>query len=743
MAPLDTSAFIGKFVEEARDRLQTLTGAVLRLERQAPTDEAFVDLLRQVHSLKGSARMLGLADIAQLAHSLEEVFVAARRDARLITASAIDLVLAAIDGLIVRVEQLASGITDPAPVELLCQRLEALATGRPLAPAAEQQTETPGATLALAPLGSALRVPVSKLQGLAHLAAEMVLQSLNAAERYTELKRLELALRHLRDRVREARLEQGRDGGSQAAALAESADALETLTRRLRRFAEQASDDRVRLGLITEELRQHVISLTMLPVATVFDGLPRAVRDLARQFGKRVDLVVRGRETELDKQIIEQIADPLGHLVRNAIDHGIEPPEERTARGKPVTGRVTVSAEQQGNRILITVRDDGRGIDPTELKAAAARLGIAPAADLERWDARQVLDLVFHPGFSTRRAATDVSGRGVGLDAVREVVARLGGTVRVHSEVGRGTSVILDLPLSLALLRVVLVEAGGELFALPTAAVRRVVRLMPRAVRELQQRPVIAVEEEDIPLVTLSALLGLPAFEPSPRPPVVVVEAGEVQLGLQVEGIREEEELVFKDLPGPLRQQRIFAGAALLGSGEIVPIFDVEALVALAARAPARPSAEVEPRPAPLRPGRVLVVEDSLVAGELQKNILRAAGYEAEIASDGVEALEKLHGGEWDLVIADVDMPRMDGLELTARIRADERLRELPVVIVTARESLEARRRGVEVGADAYIVKREFDQEQLLAIVARLVGRAGRATRLEPNSGMMRRSHGR
>lgn len=726
MAPLDTSAFIGKFVEEARDRIKTLTDGVLRLEREPPSDEAFVDLLRQTHSLKGSARMLGLADLAELAHSVEEALVAARRSPRLLDAGAFDLLFSALDAFTVRIEQLASGIAEPAPVAALCRRLEALAAGTnpPAAPLGEE-TERPAPPTSVAPLGASLRVPIAKLRGLTNLAAEMVLQSLKAAERHAELRRVETALRQVRDRMREARLQPPRGDGESTAALVEWADALDTLARRLRHLTEQASDDRVRLSLITEDLRQHVISLTMLPVATVFDTLPRAVRDLTRQFGKRVELVVRGRDTELDKQIIEEIADPLGHLVRNALDHGIEPPDERVARGKPAAGRLVVAAEQQGNRILITVRDDGRGIDPAEIKAAAARLGLAPPAELDRWPADQVLDLIFHPGFSTRRLVTDVSGRGVGLDAVRDVISRLGGTVRVSSQLGHGTTVVLDLPLSLALLRVVLVAAGGELYAIPTAAVRRVAQMTPDRVAALQQGSVVRVDDEDVPVVALSALLGLPTLEPPPER-VVVVEANEARLGLRVDAIRQEAELVFKELHGPLRHQRLFAGASLLGSGEIVPIVNVEALVERAGRLPAAPPPASAPRPQPRRPGRVLVVEDSLVAGELQKNILRAAGYEAEIAADGVEALEKLLGGDWDLVIADVDMPRMDGLELTARIRADERLRNLPVVIVTARDTIEERRRGVEVGADAYMVKREFDQEQLLAIVGRLVGRSGR-----------------
>ena len=465
----------------------------------------------------------------------------------------------------------------------------------------------------------------------------------------------------------------------------------------MREFLVDFSDDRVRLNLITEELRQSVIELTMLPLSTVFDAFPRSVRDLARTFDKEVEVTIRGRETELDKKIIEQIAEPLVHLIRNAVDHGLETPAERVSHGKPAAGQLLISAEQQGNRILVVVRDDGRGIDSHALRDAAVRHGIATEAELDTWTPEELLDIIFQPGFSTRASATDVSCRGVGMDVVRSVVVRLGGTVRTQSEPGRGTTVVLDLPLSLALLRVVLVEAGDEIFALPTAAVRRILRVAPSAVAELQQGAVADVGGEMIPLMTLGTLLQLaPGTAPETHQTILIAEAGDGRFGLIVSAVHEEQELVFKELRGPLRTQRTFAGAALLGNGDIVPILEVQALFELAARSPVAPSGHaVEPR-AQIRRGQVLLAEDSLVAGELQKNILLAAGYEADVAHDGAEALELLHQKAWDLLITDVDMPHLNGFELTAQVRADERLRDLPVIIVTARDSIDDRRRGFE-----------------------------------------------
>ena len=727
MNTLDTTAFIGKFVEEARDRLKGLTAAVLRLEEVPGAQDAMAEVLRQGHNLKGSARMLGLLDIAQVVHHLEEVFVASQQDARRLDAVAFDVVLSTIDALSVRVEQLARGVGNAPDVSALCRTLSGLAAGpvRAAQDGAAAVAPPDAASAPAAPAAAAvrqsLRVPVEKLDGLTHLAAELVIQSLKASQRHVELRRLDTALGRLRDRAREARLAPATGAGPE---FGEYAEALEHLSRRLRQFCGEFSDDRVRLNLITEEFRQNVISLTMLPLMTVFDAFPRAARDLARQFDKEVEVTIGGRETELDKKIIEQISDPLIHLVRNAIDHGIERPAERLRKVKPAAGQLVIAAEQQGNRILITVRDDGRGIDPEELRAAAIRRALAPAADLERWTHAELLDLVFQPGFSTRAATTDVSGRGVGMDVVKNVVVRLGGSVRIHSEPEHGTTVILDLPLSLALLRVVLVEIGDELFALPTASVRRLLHVKPEDVTALQGGPAIDLGGETIPLSSLSVLLNGSAAPVATRQPVLVARAGEASFGLLVDAVHEEQELVFEELRHPLREHRTFAGAAILGNGDIVPILDVHALFELAS---ARPSIRIGPAPeraAAARVGRVLVVEDSLVAGELQKSILVAAGYEAEIAHDGVEAFDMLLQKSWDLVVADVDMPRMDGLQLTARIRADERLRNLPVVIVTTRDSIEDRRRGFDAGADAYVLKREFDQSHLLDTVKRLIGRA-------------------
>jgi two-component system chemotaxis sensor kinase CheA len=736
---LDHSVFIAKFVEEAHDRIKALSAALLQMEQQRPVLTTAVDeALRQAHSLKGSALMLGLTDVSQLSHHLEDLFVAGRRDPAVLNRDAFDLIFASIDRLSARVDQLAKGIPEPVEIGDLAERLRA-AVRDPPAPVAverrkhvDRRADPPPASAdgqRRQEIRQSLRVPVEKLDRLTHLAPELVVQSLKAFERHTELRRFERVLSRLRDRVREARIAPDTSEEERDEQLGEYGDALDALTRRMREFLVNFSDDRVRLNLITEELRQNVIELTMLPVGSVFDAFPRAVRDLARTFNKEVELTIRGRETELDKRIIEQISEPLIHLIRNAVDHGIGMPEDRIRMGKPSAGQLVLSAEQQGNRILITLRDDGAGMDLEALRAAAVRDRIASESEMARWTSEQLFELIFRPGFSTRLTATDVSGRGVGMDVVKSVVERLGGAVRLQSEESRGTTITLNLPVTLALLRVVLVEAANELFAFPTGSVRRIVQLSAAEVEQLQQGGRAEIAGETIPIATLAGALQIPSWPADGRQTALVAEAADNRFALLVDAVHDEQELVFKELRGPLRNQRTFTGAALLGNGDIVPILDVSALFDLASHAPLFPDTRMVQRPPSPRPTRVLVVDDSLVAAELQKNILLTAGYEADTAGDGEDALEMLRQHAWDLVIADVDMPRMDGFELATRMRADDCFRELPVIIVTSRDSLDDRRRGFAAGADAYVLKSEFDQTHLLDTVRRLVGGGSPARR--------------
>jgi two-component system chemotaxis sensor kinase CheA len=463
----------------------------------------------------------------------------------------------------------------------------------------------------------------------------------------------------------------------------------------------------------------------MLPVSTVFDGFPRLHRDITRELGKEADLDVRGGDVEVDRAVLEQLRAPLTHLLRNALDHGLEAAEARVAAGKPRRGSLVIAAFQREGVLQVEVADDGAGIDLARVRARALERGILTAEAAERTDDRDVLDLIFRSGFSTARQVTGLSGRGVGLDVVREHVERLHGTITVDTEPGRGTRFRLELPLTVATTLCLLVGAAGRPFGLPVTNVVRIERVREQGAGSVAGRPVLLVDGRPIPLVPAAGLLGLP---PQPAGPdagtVVVVGSAERRTAMTVESLLGVQEVVIKPLPWPFARVRGTAGATTLASGEVVTILNAADLTRPGHDATGPGVAAPEPPPeeaAPPHQATVLVVDDSAVTRTLEKGILEAAGYQVRVAADGAAALDLLRREPCQLVVTDVEMPGLDGFSLTARIRADDDLRDLPVVLVTSLDSEDDRHRGVEVGADAYIVKGAFDQDRLLETIRRLI----------------------
>lgn len=485
--------------------------------------------------------------------------------------------------------------------------------------------------------------------------------------------------------------------------------------RTLGHLLDAQADDRVSEALdrgevLLEELQDATIELRALPLAAITGQLPRYVRDLAVANGKDVELVLTGVDTQLDRTILDGLSDTLGHLLRNAIAHGIESPDERAAAGKRARGRVELRAEQRGDRVAIEVADDGRGV-------SAALL-------LEAGQNGSLVDLLARPGFSTADQVDGVAGRGVGLDAVKAHVESLGGSLEAHSEPGRGTSITLLLPLTLAVLHVLLVERLGQVLGLPLARVEEVVTVEDTTA--LSGKRSLVLRGESIPLGDLAVALG-GGGELPPRPPALVVNHAGKTVALACDRLVGEESVIVKSL-GPLLGRRPgYLGGAILGDGRIALIVDPAVAVARGASggAAGAPGARSEPTAAADdAPSRVLVVDDQFTVRELQRSILEAAGYQVLTANDGRAALQRLTAdADIDLVVTDLEMPEMGGLELLRRVREDTSLASLPVVVVTSRSSEDDRRRGLEAGADAYVTKDRFDQRAMLDTVERLIGR--------------------
>jgi len=459
---------------------------------------------------------------------------------------------------------------------------------------------------------------------------------------------------------------------------------------------------------LLDELQETVLELRMVPLSSITGSLPRAVRDLAAAEGKEVDLEITGSETQLDRVLLDGMSEAINHLLRNALAHGIELPGVRERAGKSRRGAIELHAEPRGGQVAIEVRDDGGGVAAGAL-AEGVRRG-------------SLVDVLTEAGFSTAESVSEIAGRGVGLDAVKRQVESVGGSLAIDTEPGIGTSTTLLLPVTLALLRVLIVKRGAQRFGLPLASVAEVIAL--EGVMMLGGRPSILVAERSLALADLASVFGI---DTSPLPEIsraLVVDATNGRVAVGCEEVLGEQEIVVKPLGSLLAGVSGYLGAAILSDGAVVLILDPAHLVrqaphtSTAIRAGAGVAA-LEARQAP----KVLVVDDQFTVRELQRSILRASGYRVEVACDGREALDALDTKDaFDLVVTDLQMPEMDGLALLAAIRADPEHSSLPVVIVTSRGSEEDRKAGAQAGADAYIVKDEFDQQALLETVERLVG---------------------
>jgi two-component system chemotaxis sensor kinase CheA len=491
-------------------------------------------------------------------------------------------------------------------------------------------------------------------------------------------------------------------------------------------LARSAEQSYWQLSRLVEDLTEELKRVLMLPFQPALEVLPRLVRDLARSSGKEAELIIQGGEIEIDRRVLDEIKDPLLHLVRNCIDHGIELPEERRRRHKPAQGRIIIAiVPLEGGKVEISVSDDGAGIDAAKVRQAAVKLGLVTTEEAEKADESELWNLIFAAGLSTSPIITDISGRGLGLAILQDKAEKLGGSYAVETEPGAGTIFRLVLPITVATFRGILVGLGTRLFVVPTRNVEQVLRVNRSAIHTVENRETVELNGRAVALVHLAEVLELPAEsgagEPSGQLPLVVLTSAEKRLAFGVDEVLYEQEVLEKPLGGQLSRVRNISGVTILGTGELAPILNIADLFKSALKVSYRTARPTPGELAAGAPAAILVAEDSITARTLLKNILEAAGYRVETAVDGLDAFGKLQGGGFDLVVSDVDMPRMNGFDLTEKIRRDRELGETPVVLVTALESREDRERGIEVGANAYIVKSSFDQSNLLETLKRLI----------------------
>ncbi|HEX7479357.1 MAG TPA: response regulator [Polyangiales bacterium] len=677
------------FRVEARELLDGLTQGVLQHEKGTAAPDVVARLLRLAHTLKGAARVVKQPGIAELAHTVEGILTSHRETGQPLTKEQGSELLRLLDEITSRLHalELASDVT----------------AANPARPAAEEPLET-------------LRVEIQEMDSLLRGVTEAGVQlgavrkGLGSTDRLRDLTSLLLDQLAVRP---------GENGAGASPAMVRARSLAEEMRSSLERFQRSLVVDIERVEGEFAEIRDVAHRLRLIPAHSVFPSIDRAVRDAAQALGKRVDFEASGGEVRLDANVLASLRDALMHVARNSVAHGAQTEVERVAAGKSPTGHVRLAVERRGSRVAFVCSDDGRGIDVEAVRKVAVARGLVPAFEATSLSSEKVIALLCAGGLTTSGDVTELSGRGIGLDVVRATTSRLKGELSIRSEPGRGTTVEVQVPVSIASLHGLVVEAGGALAAIPLDAIRQTLRVRDTDVSRSPERDSILHEGNVIPFLPLDRMLQRSSSASRDRRAwsAVVVQAGDRRVAVGVDRLLGTSNIVMRALPGVVEADPVVSGASLDAEGNPQLVLDPSGLVGAAERGRGAAPDQDPPRRAP-----VLVIDDSLTTRMLEQSILESAGYEVELAVSAEEALTKAHDRPYSLFIVDVEMPGMDGFEFVAQTRSDAALRDIPAILVTSRNAVEDRRRGEQVGARAYIVKGEFDQGQLLQTIRTLIG---------------------
>ncbi len=766
-APPDAPAeLLEVFQLEADDHLRVLLRVLPLARTQKVSKDDWQEVRRAAHTLKGAAAMVGFTAVTTLAHRMEDLLDLYFEQDREPTADELDLLLATADAIEDTVAARPPAVALTALIARYCPPHADEPTAVPAViapvPAPTPSTARPRRDTAEA----SVRVPLDRLDDIAKLVGELVIARTAFEQRMVEFRRLLGELDPSTGRLR--RTSQKLDAGFEAVALAgdrrsrpgdgaasvsgnggDGFDALEfdrytefhlisrelaetttdvqTLSGELGHLATEFEGHLTRQSRLSSEIEDKLMQMRMVPLATAVPRLQRTVRNAAETTGKRAELVVVGERTGLDKAVLEAMGDPLLHLLRNAVDHGLESAEVRRALGKPAAGTVTLTARHQGSQVVVTVADDGRGIDPEAVRAKAVDRGLVTADAAPALTEEQLFALVFAPGFSTKDEVSELSGRGVGLDVVKVKTEALKGTVHVASVLGRGTTFTVRLPMTLAVTRALLVRANRQTFAIPLEFVEQIVRLDETGVEAVGHERVARIGDGVHPFTRLGDLMALrtPAEELGQRTPVLLVRVGDRRLAVGVDHLVGGREVVIKSLGSHLKRVAGVSGATFLGDGSVVLILNPDdwgrRAVATIPKAPAAPA--VTRAKTVLN---VLVVDDSPSVRRVLTGLVERCGWTATVARDGLEALELLQqaGNRPDVVLSDIEMPRMDGYELLSTVRSLPGLTALPVVMITSRSAEKHRKRAMDLGASAYVAK-PYQEDSLVELIRRLTAQRG------------------
>src|ERR1035437_1940816 len=745
-------SMLDMFRMEAESQAQTLTAGLLALERDPDAIEQTEACMRAAHSLKGAARIVGLTVGASVAHAMEDCFVAVQQGRVKLRQRQTDLLLQGVD-LLLRIAKTPEAEVARWDAEgkaeidaFLAALAEVLENKGDSGEAVRETTAEPmkddaGLAQSFVAAGNApsagseaidgvLRVTPEHLNRLLGLAGESLVESRWLSPFGTSLLRLKLMhseAGRMLDVLRDALSGQTLSEQAQCALAESQRRVIECQQFLLQRLVELEMYDRNSVDL-SHRLYEAALACRMRPFADGAQAWPRMVRDLGRSLGKKVQLKITGETTQVDRDILQKLDAPLGHLLRNAVDHGIESADERRAAGKPEEGTVRLEARHNSGVLQILVSDDGRGVNLESLRATILQRGLTNAETAAQLSAAELLKFLFLPGFTLREAVTEISGRGVGLDVVQEMVKQVRGAVRVSSEPGKGTCFQMQLPLTLSVLRTMLVNIDGEPYAFPLAHLERTLKIPLDRIELLEGRQYFHLDGRQIGLATAAQILEVGEPELSGDISVVVVGRDDTIYGLVVDRFLGERELVVQPLDARLGKIKNITAGALMENGLPVLIVDVEDMILtlekLASVGDLNKVRGETSAEAKRHRKRVLVVDDSLTVCALERKLLGNRGYEVEIAVDGMDGWNAVRTSQFDLVVTDIDMPRMDGIELVTLIKGNTNLKSLPVMVVSYKDREEDRERGLSAGADYYLTKGSFHDETLLQAVVDLIGEA-------------------
>ncbi|QEL16620.1 hybrid sensor histidine kinase/response regulator [Limnoglobus roseus] len=730
------------FRAEHVEHLEGIRAVLTAFESGNPPADWVNDAFRRAHSLKGAARIAEAGAVEALAHRMETLFARVREGTLGTTPALLRAVRLGLDVIEDTVAVLGTGQAAPesAAAQAAIEQVIGGApqddwVGHPVA-GRESAVERPGssspppAVPRPPPSDDTVRVGAGYLDRLLRSAAQLRAEALQQGIVGRDLAALDHRLSGLGREwaaVRGGaaaelrRLAASPEFARVARYLAFVEQEVKTLGKTARGLRRDHRRGAWALRQLGGQVHRDARVLRMATAEGTFQGFGKMVRDLARDAGKEVEFRAVGLDLQADREVLQALKDPLMHMLANAVTHGLERPAERAAAGKPATGRVALRLEAAGNRLRVWVEDDGRGIDPRAVGETAVRRGLLTAAEVAGRSADELARLIFEPGFSTAAAVTGTAGRGMGLSVVHEAVARLQGDVEVLPADGPGTRIVLTVPLSVSTRRVLLVSCRGRTYAIPADAIDRLVRAAPGDTAPVEGKPMFLGGGRPVPVVDLARLLGADGEPPATNDttPLAVLRARGRWAAVVVDAFVAERDAMVRPLDGPAARVPTFAGGVILEDGSVALVLNpAELMTDAAAHRPAQP---IVPALRVKKPPTVLVVDDSLTTRTLEKSILEVHGYTVRIAVDGMEALAALRTELPDLVITDVEMPRLNGFGLLAEMKKDPRLARLPVIVVTSLAKREDQERGMALGADAYIVKRKFDHEELLETIRQIL----------------------